>query len=52
MENISEFKAKMTSIGSSRYILVPNRVREYEGIDDDDLLIITVRKVVELVDDD
>jgi bifunctional DNA-binding transcriptional regulator/antitoxin component of YhaV-PrlF toxin-antitoxin module len=45
MENISQFKAKMTPIGSSRYILVPNKVREFEGINDDDIVIVTIQKV-------
>lgn len=45
MKKKIEFKAKMTSIGSSRYILIPNKVREYENLVENDVLTIVIEKV-------
>ena len=45
MENITKFKTKLASSGNSKYILVPIKVIKYEGINDDDIILVTLQKV-------
>lgn len=45
MENVTQFKTRLITIGGSKYILVPKNIREYEGIDDATLLMVTLEKL-------
>jgi len=45
MENMTQFKTRLLTIGGSKYILVPKNIREYEGINDDTLLMVTLEKL-------
>ena len=46
MENLTRYKAKLTQIGNSKYVIVPNNYVKFEGLEDDEVVEVTIRKII------
>lgn len=46
MENVTTWKTRITKQGLSSYILIPKKMLDFEGIDDNDVIQVTVKKVM------
>ncbi len=43
-----QYKSKMININGAKYLLVPKNIREYGGITDNDILMVTIEKINEI----